>query len=711
MGKNINRRDFLKIAGTGLAVTTALTGCGPASKYTRREPYTQMPEYTYNGQSTYYATACRECPAGCGLVVRTIQGRAIKVEGNPNHPLNLGKTCARGQNAVHGLYNPDRVRTPLSKQSGQNNGSELTWEEASQIVKDLLKGGTKVAFLTGLTADHVFDLFHEVAVANNNRTPIRFSALEIFDNASTLRAAAERVYGEKRELVFDIANSDLVLNFGASFLETWQSPVSYTRAFTKMRRNPNGRGKLIHFESRMSQTAMKADEWIPVVPGTEGLVAKAIGKLVSEAITGTAGLAFADANISEIAALSGVEAATLERIATEFSTAKAPLALPPTNTAASIKGIDDMVAVLSLNVVISNQGKAGGVFFNAAPVLDLPSASAGSGDISGLIKSMEAGEIETLFVHGFNPAFEIPKSFGFEQALAKLTNLVSFSSFEDETTLKANYLFPDHSALESFGYQFVKQGTTTGVISGVQPVVAPYFNTMSTIDLFLSATNLAYADEVEFIQAKIAPLMDRTDGAYGDFDMPSFWAKFQQFGGWWKRTADAETVTPTNVIEQGLALATLPERKGFYLHTYLSPILAEAGANKPWLQEVPDPTTTVMWNNWLEVNPFTADELGLHNDEVVKVKSETGEIELPVLIYPAIRPDVVAIAFGQGHTNYGRYANGRGVNPADLFAAESNDAGAIVTGGIDVEIHHTGKTRPLSRLEGYTRLAQDAGEH
>jgi len=165
------------------------------------------------------------------------------------------------------------------------------------------------------------------------------------------------------------------------------------------------------------------------------------------------------------------------------------------------------------------------------------------------------------------------------------------------------------------------------------------------------------------------------------------------------------------VIEQGLALATLPERKGFYLHTYLSPILAEAGANKPWLQEVPDPTTTVMWNNWLEVNPFTADELGLHNDEVVKVKSETGEIELPVLIYPAIRPDVVAIAFGQGHTNYGRYANGRGVNPADLFAAESNDAGAIVTGGIDVEIHHTGKTRPLSRLEGYTRLAQDAGEH
>lgn len=711
MGKNINRRDFLKITGTGIAVTTALTGCGPASKYTRREPYTQMPEYTYNGQSTYYATACKECAAGCGLVVRTIQGRAIKVEGNASHPLNLGKTCARGQNAVHGLYNPDRIRFPQTKNPGQNIGTEITWEEASQTVKTLLKGGNKVAFLTGISHDHVYDLFQEVAQKNNNLAPIRFSALEVFDNASALRSATERVYGQKREIYFDIANADLILNFGASFLETWQSPVSYTREFTKMRRNPNGRGKLIQFEPRMSQTGMKADEWIPVVPGTEGLIAKAVGKLVTEAITGTAGLAYADANIDEISAQSGVAVSTLERIAHEFSIATTPLALPPTNTATSSKGVDDIVSVLALNVARSNQGKAGGVFFNAAPVLDLPSATTGSGDISDLIMKMEAGEIETLFVHGVNPLFEIPMAFGFANALSKVPNLVAFSSFEDETTLQAHYLFPDHSALESFGYQFVKHGSLTGVISGSQPAVAPYYNTMSTVDLFLSASLLPYVDEVEYIQAKISPLMERTDGAYGDFDMPSFWAKFQQFGGWWKRTPDTDLPEPTNVVNQGLPLMPHPKPAGFYLHTYLSPILGEAGANKPWLQEVPDPTTTVMWNNWLEINPFTADELGLHNDEVVKVISNHGEVELPVLIYPAIRPDVVAIAFGQGHTNNGRYASGRGANPADLFDAEVNKSGAIITSGIDVEIHHTNKVHPLSRLEGYTRLAQDAGEH
>src|SRR5512147_1812581 len=112
MTEQFSRRDFLKLASVGAATSAILTGCGPASRYVVRTPYTQMPEYTYNGQSTYYATTCRECPAGCGLVVRTHQGRALKVEGNKDHPVNLGKTCARGQAAIQGLYNPDRIEGP-----------------------------------------------------------------------------------------------------------------------------------------------------------------------------------------------------------------------------------------------------------------------------------------------------------------------------------------------------------------------------------------------------------------------------------------------------------------------------------------------------------------------------------------------------------------------------------------------------------------------
>ena len=154
MSDKFSRRDFLKLAGVGAATTAVLTGCGPASRYVKREPYMLMPEYNYNGLSTYYATTCRECAAGCGLVVRTMQGRALKTEGNANNPLNLGKTCARGQATLHGLYNPNRVRGPIKHSRGdrlyaaaadpftdefKDADSNMSWDDATQVVANALK--------------------------------------------------------------------------------------------------------------------------------------------------------------------------------------------------------------------------------------------------------------------------------------------------------------------------------------------------------------------------------------------------------------------------------------------------------------------------------------------------------------------------------------------------------------------------------------------
>src|SRR5215208_7399995 len=162
MSEKISRRDFLKLASVGAATTAVLTGCGPASRYVKREPYTRMPEYTYNGLSTYYATTCRECAAGCGIIVRTMQGRALKVEGNPNHPVNRGKTCPRGQTTLQGLYNPDRVLGPVKHTRGdglyndrfQAVPSNMSWEDAIQVVADALKDSAGTAFLMGTGSDH-----------------------------------------------------------------------------------------------------------------------------------------------------------------------------------------------------------------------------------------------------------------------------------------------------------------------------------------------------------------------------------------------------------------------------------------------------------------------------------------------------------------------------------------------------------------------------
>ncbi len=121
MSGKISRRDFIKLSGVGTAVAAALTGCGPMSRYVVRRPYADMPEYNQTGVSTYYATTCRECPAGCGLIVRTIEGRAIKVEGNPEHPVNAGKLCSRGLTAVQGLYkrSPQATASRAARQHGQ----------------------------------------------------------------------------------------------------------------------------------------------------------------------------------------------------------------------------------------------------------------------------------------------------------------------------------------------------------------------------------------------------------------------------------------------------------------------------------------------------------------------------------------------------------------------------------------------------------------
>jgi anaerobic selenocysteine-containing dehydrogenase len=146
----------------------------------------------------------------------------------------------------------------------------------------------------------------------------------------------------------------------------------------------------------------------------------------------------------------------------------------------------------------------------------------------------------------------------------------------------------------------------------------------------------------------------------------------------------------------------------FHLVTFATHLGDGSGANRPWLQETPDPMTTITWNSWVEINPQVAEELDIHHDDVVLVKSAAGEIEATAYLYPAIRPDTIAIPFGQGHTALGRYAEGRGVNPMDLIEVKVNEAGELAVGDTLVTIEKTGRRRPLAHLESIKGVY---GEH
>ncbi len=715
MSKQISRRDFLKLASAGAATTAVLTGCGPTSRYVDREPYMKMPEYTYNGLSTYYATTCRECAAACGLVVRTMQGRAIKVEGNANNPVNLGKTCARGQATLQGLYNPDRVENPTKQDRGSSLSKDtLDWDAAVKIVSDVLKNTnpSEIAFLIGMAPDHLFDLVSDLTKAIGAPSPIRYGALGMFEARATLSKAAENLLGKSAMPFFDLENADVVLSFGANFLETWLSPVAFTRGFAKMRRgNPERRGYFIQFEARMSQTASKADMWVPLRPGTEGLVALAIGRLAAEAKGGAIPTAFSSVDPLAVAEESGVELATLEKIAQTFVNAHHPLAIPGGAALGQRNGLATAESVLALNAQIGNFGLPGGVFVSPlSPTQDEYHRPANAQEMTDFIAKMKGGSVKVLFVHGVNPIFELPSHFGFADALKSVPQVISFATFPDETAVASDYIFPDHHGLESWGYQRAVTGTSQPTLSGAQPVVSPYFNTRAAADVLIAAVQqaggkfaeaLPFADEVAFVQGKLAGLVGESDGSFFGPEINTFTAFFQQNGGWWFTSPSLSTPAAANALSKKLnpGVAEFSGEGEFFFLPFVSPTLAEAGANKPWLQELADPTTTVMWNTWVEMNPETAHELGFENDDVVEIVSEAGNVEAPVYLYPAIRPDVIAMPFGQGHTAYGQFAAGRGANPADVLGVHFNEAGDLAFAGMKVELRKTGKKQILSRLE------------
>ncbi len=718
MSDKISRRDFLKISGIGITAAAVLTGCGPASRYVVRQSYVDMPEYNQTGKSTYYATTCQECSAGCGLIVRTQEGRAIKIEGNPNHPVNRGKVCSRGLTSVQGLYNPDRIGGPLQRKRGERASQPLTWEAAISTVQSGLSHPTKTAFLLGLMPDHLFDLLSEFSAASGAAAPVRYSALGALEGRATLLAASKKIYGAEQFPYFDLGAADVVFNFGADYLETWLSPLAYSRGFRTMRKQEFGkRGYIVAFGARQSLTASNADEWIPVTPGSEGLVALAIGQIAARLKNQPIPVLFETIDLQAAADAAGLSLQKLQELGELFAKAEKSLAIPGGAALTTTVGYETAQAVLALNVLADNLGKPGGVFLTPGAV-STPMIAA----VTDLIQRCQNGEVDTLFIHGCNPVFELPPSLGFEKALEKVKTVISFAPFEDETALLSDFVLPDHTGLESFGYQRMLAGSDRSIYSSIQPVVQPVHNTKATVDVLLAAAaaipalsgSLDYVDEVDFIQQKISDLI-RAGGFYTAGELPSFWSKWLQYGGWWKNAPNLGS--PRDVTKGNLELSfqvpqALKEGEQFRLVTFATQMGDGRGANRPWLQETPDPQTTVTWNSWIEIHPRTAAQLGIFDDDIVEITPVGGgeKIEAIVYLYPAIRPDTVAIPFGQGHTALGRWAEGRGANPAKLWPQRANPATDLTISDTVVTITPTGRRRPLARQESRVGVYGD-GEH
>jgi molybdopterin-containing oxidoreductase family iron-sulfur binding subunit len=662
-----NRRDFLKLVGIGAAGVAAGCSKPPAD---RLIPYLVAPEDILPGVPYWYASTCRECPAGCGVLIKAREGRVIKIEGNPNHPLSRGGLCGRGQAALQGLYDPDRVRTPMMKVGGA--WKPASWDEALKAAGEKLAAakGKGVAVITGHETGSLASLARAFASAAGGNHLM----WEPFGHES-LREANKRTLGAAVVPYYDFSKANNVVTFGADFIETWLSPVQQARDFAAMRQRPET--WMTAVEPRLSLTGANADEWVAVRPGGEIAVALGMARVIlteNLAPGGASGL------LDQVSAFTpeaverdtDVPAAQLVAMARRFAKARPSLAVAGGISTQSEQSVALISAVNLLNAVAGNLGQT--VRFDRALNLD---QLASFSDLQSMIHSMQGGKVQVLVVHGANPAYSTPAWAGFDQAMDKVPFKISLSGVMDETASRCDLILPSQHWIESLSDAEPARGIHVLIQPAMRPVPAfqgrPAGDTLLGLARAASLPGAWAADWTSYVKAEWKPLHGRL-GAGRDFDL--FWTETLKQGGVWE---PASGVAPRWTGSPAFATPQLRGSGDFAVVLYPSPNFYDGrGANKPWLQEVPDPTTKAVWGTWAEIHPDTASKLGVQNGDPIKVETEAGSVQLPAYVYAGTRKDVVAIPLGQGHTAYGRYAKDRGVNPLALLSpAQDGGSGAL----------------------------------
>lgn len=698
----LKRRDFLKLIGvTGGTAAVASSCSEPVEQII---PYVIPPENVIPGLPTFYSSTCRECSAGCSIVVKTREGRAIKVEGNPNSPVNKGKTCAAGQASLQGLYNPDRVRSPLRYNEETGRLEPVGWNDAIKIFTEKIAAlksegkGNRIAYLSNDISGTYGSLVNEwlEALGGGKRYTYETFAHE------PIKKANELTFGIPEIPSYHIDKADYLLSFGADYLETWLSPTTNSSGFARLKDVDHGKtGKIVHVEPRSSMTAANADKWIDIKPGTEQFLALGIANVIinrgwSKVDAGPVASKVSKYTPESVSGLTEVKEEVILKIARDFTSSDS-LAIGGGAAVSASNATETQVAVNILNYLAGNIGRS----VDFSDTLSITNANSYE-EIKSLCEDMRAGNIDLLVVHNTNPVHTLPSSLNVEEAIKNVDYVVSMSPFTDETSELAQLILPESTSFESWGDFQPKKS----VISIMQPSMTQVFNTKQAGDILISSTKINEELKDTFKEADYLEYLQNSWKKVAEYVEPRM-----RFDDFWKKVLVEGVVTveqpPVDVsISSSINSVefSAPEFNGegeYFFMAYPSyRFLDGRGANKPWLQELPDALTTSVWDSWVEIHPDTASKMGVRTGSFVKLETAQGSFETQVFVYEGIRPDTVAVPLGQGHKSYGRYAKDRGVNPVDILP----DATDALSGGFawlssKVSVTKTGNEDLLVRTQ------------
>ncbi|RKZ16351.1 [Fe-S]-binding protein [bacterium] len=684
----VSRRHFMQATGFAF-IGTMMLGCTAVSEE-EALPYLEQPEGVIAGRSDLYATTCGGCSAGCGMLARSRDGRPVKLEGNPDHPLSHGGLCAVGQASLLGLYDSHRLRAPVM------DGKASDWASVDVALGDRLRqlrsASGRVAWLGA-------------PITSPNKRARVEEFLATFDNGRLVEASAnsQMPIAEAHGLTHGVATvpryhfdrAQVIVSVDADFLGTWISPVEFTAAWSSRRRGDaleNGFSEHVQFESRMSVTGTKADLRLRIAPGERAAVLNQLVRHLSQ---------HAHRSLRQIQdrPLTSVDDAQIAAIAARLWEHR--------DQALVVCGADDLAAQTLCNAANELLGAYG-------KCLDLaqPAHHAGSSEteLSLLLDEIAAGRIDALFVDGLNPVLDLPAGAALAQRLDAMQLVVSFSPYEDETSAHADFICPDHHYLESWS----DNDNITGLMSYTQPIVAPMGATRQLEESLSMWTTGAVVPVRDQVLASSGGDVRRFDKLLHDgFEMRDV----RQNAG--------------NFRPDGVHAASDPDASGLQLVLYSKvAIPSSAHAFNPWLHELPDPVTKSVWDNYASLSPATAERLSLQDGDVVRVAlGQDAAVEVPVLIQPGQHDSAVAVALGYGSVLSRRF---EGVGPgwierkptvgsdglvgASATAVLAFEGGRRKFAGRSVTVEATGARRELARTQDYhsldvpPHLAPEGGE-
>ncbi|MBI5202087.1 MAG: 4Fe-4S dicluster domain-containing protein [Elusimicrobia bacterium] len=642
--QGLRRREFL----AALAASFAAAGCGKLQPPKEKIVAAIAPaEEAVAGTSLWYATACPACPAGCGVLAKVRDGRPIKLEGNPEHPVSRGGLCARGQATVLDLYDSERFS------GARVDGTPASFDEADLAALRALekagKGGKNIVLLTGSwpspTARAAVREFlgRHPGARHVAYDPVSYSAIA---------EAHRRTHGRHAIPTYRLEKARAILSIDADFLGTWLSPMEFTKGWVSNRK-PDAELDLMswhgQFEARMSLTGAAADLRVPLKPSERFGALAELGRLVAAKTGWTGPLPSAPS--------AGVSKTVLADVADLLASSR--------RHALVLSGADDAGVQLLVNWLNHMLGA-----YEELIDLSRPSRQAEPvGGLGELLGEMKRGEIGALIVRGANPAQDHPRAAEFREAASRVGCLVSLASRRDETSELARIIVPEPHTLECWG----DNDAHSGVLTVQQPAVSPVFPSrpaLETLAFWSGRRTTAYELVRERWLRDVFPRQTK----HRAFE--TFWEAAVRDG--FVEAAVSPEARGAFRPDAVAAAASPPASAGdFELVAFAGLALATgAQANNPWLQELPDPIAKTTWGNVASFSPSDFKRLGLVEGRLVRLSASGVFVDLPAHSQPGQAPGTVAAALGYGRTAAGNVAANfptRKVFPIDREAGGGAD--------------------------------------